>query len=110
MKDLPPGYKAEGKPTQISGDDCMGNPYSHWRQVAITPHVTNPLIMACGGSPEETQEKLAKQCWEDHNFRSLPDDERLSAMIAAAKKQGRFYDKDLVDVIEMLARRLGNKN
>ena len=105
MTELPPGYSFQPKPAFQSGDDCMGYPYQQWVQVALTPHLTNKLIMATGGSEAEVTTKLTVLCWEDHNFRNLPDQERLEQLVEMAIKQGRFYDTQLVDAITILARR-----
>lgn len=104
---LPPGYAFQGNAYYQTGEDCMGSPYSHWTMSAKTPHVTNPLILAYGGSEAEVQAKLEKACWADHDFRNLPDQARLAELIDKAKKNGRFYDRELIDVIEILARKPG---
>lgn len=99
MTEMPPGYTLESKPSQISGEDCMGQIYSHWRQVAMTPHQTRKLIMMCGEGPQETTAKLVAECWRDHKFRELPAAQRLDGILAEAEKRGRFYDAELVDCL-----------
>lgn len=101
--ELPPGYMFRGKPFFRKGEDCMGRPYSEWEQSVQTP--LKKVIMAVGESEQEVTKKLIRNCWAEHDFRNLPDGERLDKILAEAQKRGRFYDAELVDVIAILARR-----
>ena len=103
---LPEGYTLVGPPyQQLSGEDCMGNAIvGHWCQDARSPQ--GGFVSGYGDTAvEATIKALANARWH-HAFWSQGPRERLFAHIANAKKQGRFYDKDLVDVIEIFAKRL----
>lgn len=103
--ELPPGYSIQTVPLLRSSEDVMGRPFHEWTQGALTPHVTQKLISACSDSAVKVAAELIAKCWADHDFRSLPDGQRLDILLAEATKRGRFYDAELIDVITILARR-----
>lgn len=105
--ELPPFYSFMSRPRFQSSEDCMGNPISQWVQAAMTPHPSKNLILGVAETEAAVTEGLIKQCWDDYNFHRLSEEERLKALVQAADDRGRFYDRDLVDVIKLLANRKG---
>lgn len=100
---LPQGYTF-GTPRFVRTDDCMGAPCEYWTVDARS--FKGDILMGNGQTKEEAVAKVIQNVRDHAAFWSQNPEQRLFAHIANAKKQGRFYDKDLVDVIEILAKKL----
>lgn len=102
--ELPLGYEFHSPAYHQAGEGCMGDRYERWVCDVRTPK--GECLMAVGGSADEATRNAVQRASEHHEFWSQKPEMRLFAQIGKAKKQGRFYERDLVDVVEILAKRL----
>lgn len=104
--EFPPGYALEGRGTLVKSEDCMGQPFAHATRAARTPHQSQPLIVGHGADFDAAEADLVRRCWDDYNTRRLSDRDRLAKIIQEAGRRGSFPDKDLVQALEIIARRI----
>jgi 3',5'-cyclic AMP phosphodiesterase CpdA len=108
MAELPTGYTYDGEPHYVDGEDCMGGKSPYWRQWVKAP--TGEAIAGCAANPHAARD-VARCNARDHNeIQTLPAKRRLWYEIDKAKKNGRFYDRDLVTVVEILAEMISPRN
>lgn len=97
---LPPEYKQHSCFHQ-SGENCQAQPYNHWISDVRQPD--GRCILGYGTTPEQAKQETEKKAWEHYNFMSLPAKERLRGYLGLAKERGRFYDYEMLDIIEILS-------
>lgn len=97
---LPDGYVMQGEPTHLDTEDCMGCSYSHWRVSAVNPD--GRVVLSTGGSKNEAVENLVSKCVAEAAFKAQPELDRLEQLVERGKKQGHFYDQELVEVLSIL--------
>lgn len=101
MSDLPAGYTYDGETHLVSGEDCGGVPYSYYRQWVKAP--TGEAIAGVAANPHAARDVARCNARDHHQIQIMPPGRRLWYEIDKAKKNGRFYDRDLVTVVEILA-------
>jgi hypothetical protein len=104
MSEFPPNYIVN-KPYFQSGEDgCQAQPYAYWTCNVKAPD--GSVISGFGTNSDQAMTDCKDKCWRQYNFYKLSDKERLKTYLANAKERGRFYDKELLDVIDILSGRL----
>jgi hypothetical protein len=101
MTDLPKGYAYDGKAHYVDADDANGIPCGYYRQWVKAP--TGEAIAGCAANPDAAMDVARMNARSRRNINALPAKTRLWYEIDKAKKNGRFYDCDLVTVVEILA-------
>ena len=101
MTNLPPGYKWYAEPYfQPDG--------SHWIVNFWTPdngEVPKEVMSGYGVTKEQAVADAISKAQKHQEFWDKTDTQRLEQHLEDATKQGRFYDRQLLDVLKILARR-----
>lgn len=100
-KTLPDGYSYEGEPSYVESDDCNGVKIGYYRQTV--KRADGSVILGCAANPHAARDVAYCNARDDNEINRMPPKQRLWYEIDKAKKNGRFYDRDLVSVVEILA-------
>ena len=102
MRNLPPGWLFDGDPHYVNNaDDGCASYYRVWVKTAAGRVVT----CGVGANPEAARHAAVRAACDLHEFEQLPDRQRLWHYIDRVRKErGGFYQPELVDIVEILAR------
>lgn len=84
-------------------EDCMGDFQQYWSRSVMT--AKNRCLIGYGKTAVEATNSVIDLALADSHFENQTDQVRLDTIVKNAKSRGRFYDNELVDVIEILAKR-----
>jgi hypothetical protein len=104
MNELPVGYYLVEE-HQSMHEDCMGNLCA---QYSCTVDGPQGKLWGYGLGPQEAKTCAIRLAQDQARFTALSDMDKCKEILGRGKKNGRFYDKDLVELLDSMFYLLNN--